>query len=97
VSRGECPGETAASSARHIRFEALYEARHALEALSVKHADPAHRVSIIPRSTGALGHTLQLPTEEKLLMTMPELEDQLAVTLGGRAVEEIIYEGVVSL
>jgi len=55
-----------------------------------------HRVSIIPRSIGALGHTLQLPTEEKFLMTRPELEDQLAVMLGGRAAEEIIYEGVVS-
>jgi len=75
---------------------AHHEAGHALVALSVKHADPAHRVSIIPRSIGALGHTLQLPTEEKFLMTKPELEDQLAVMLGGRAAEEIIYEGVVS-
>jgi cell division protease FtsH len=75
---------------------ARHEAGHALVALSVKHADPVHRVSIIPRSIGALGHTLQLPTEEKFLMTRPELEDQLAVMLGGRAAEEIIYEGVVS-
>jgi cell division protease FtsH len=75
---------------------AHHEAGHALVALSVKHADPVHRVSIIPRSIGALGHTLQLPTEEKFLMTKPELEDQLAVMLGGRAAEEIIYEGVVS-
>jgi cell division protease FtsH len=75
---------------------AHHEAGHALVALSVKHADPVHHVSIIPRSIGALGHTLQLPTEEKFLMTTPELEDQLAVMLGGRAAEEIIYEGVVS-
>jgi cell division protease FtsH len=75
---------------------ARHEAGHALVALSVKHADPVHRVSIIPRSIGALGHTLQLPTEEKFLMTRPELEDQLAVMLGGRVAEEIIYEGVVS-
>jgi cell division protease FtsH len=75
---------------------AHHEAGHALVALSVKHADPVHRVSIIPRSIGALGHTLQLPTEEKFLMTRPELEDQLAVMLGGRAAEEIVYEGVVS-
>jgi len=75
---------------------AHHEAGHALVALSVEHADPVHRVSIIPRSIGALGHTLQLPTEEKFLMTRPELEDQLAVMLGGRAAEEIIYEGVVS-
>jgi cell division protease FtsH len=83
------------SSAEKERV-ARHEAGHALVALSVEHADPVHRVSIIPRSIGALGHTLQLPTEEKFLMTRPELEDQLAVMLGGRAAEEIIYEGVVS-
>ena len=75
---------------------AHHEAGHALVALSVKHADPVHRVSIIPRSIGALGHTLQLPTEEKFLMTKPELEDQLAVMLGGYAAEEITYDGVIS-
>jgi cell division protease FtsH len=75
---------------------AVHEAGHALVALSVKHADPLHRVSIIPRSIGALGYTLQLPTQERYLMTEPELEDQLAVLLGGRTAEEIHYEGVVS-
>jgi cell division protease FtsH len=75
---------------------AYHEAGHALVALSVKHADPVHRVSIIPRSVGALGHVLQLPTQEKFLMTKPEIEDRLAVMLGGRAAEEIIYEGVIS-
>ncbi|MCI0663111.1 MAG: cell division protein FtsH, partial [Acidobacteria bacterium] len=60
------------------------------------HADPVHRVSIIPRSIGALGHTLQLPTQEKFLMTKPEMLDQLAVMLGGRAAEEIVYDGVIS-
>jgi cell division protease FtsH len=75
---------------------AYHETGHALIALSVEHADPVHRVSIIPRSIGALGHVLQLPTEEKYLMTKPEIEDQLAVMLGGRASEEIIYDGVVS-
>ena len=48
---------------------AVHEAGHALVALSVKHADPLHRVSIIPRSIGALGYTLQLPTQERYLMT----------------------------
>lgn len=75
---------------------AVHEAGHALVALSVKHADPLHRVSIIPRSIGALGYTLQLPTQERYLMTQPELEDQIAVLLGGRAAEEIHYAGVVS-
>jgi cell division protease FtsH len=75
---------------------AVHEAGHALVALSVKHADPLHRVSIIPRSIGALGYTLQLPTQERYLMTQQELEDQIAVLLGGRAAEEIQYGGVVS-
>ncbi|MEJ2144153.1 MAG: ATP-dependent zinc metalloprotease FtsH [Acidobacteriota bacterium] len=75
---------------------AYHETGHALVALSVEHADPVHRVSIIPRSIGALGHMLQLPTQEKFLLTQPELEDLLAVMLGGRAAEEIIYAGVVS-
>jgi cell division protease FtsH len=48
---------------------AYHEAGHALTALSVAHANPVHRVSIIPRSIGALGHTLQLPTEQRFLMT----------------------------
>jgi cell division protease FtsH len=75
---------------------AVHEAGHALVALSVKHADPLHRVSIIPRSIGALGYTLQLPTQERYLMTQPELEDQIAVLLGGRAAEEMHYGGVIS-
>jgi cell division protease FtsH len=74
----------------------VHEAGHALVALSVKHADPLHRVSIIPRSIGALGYTLQLPTQERYLMTKPQLEDQIAVLLGGRTAEEIHYGGVVS-
>ncbi len=75
---------------------AYHETGHALVALSVKHADPVHRVSIIPRSIGALGHTLQLPTQERFLMTKSEIEDQLAVMLGGRAAEEIIFNGEIS-
>jgi cell division protease FtsH len=75
---------------------AFHEAGHALVALSVQHADPVHRVSIIPRTIGALGHTLQLPTEERFLMTQPELEDQIAVLMGGRAAEELHFKGVIS-
>src|SRR2546426_3996730 len=75
---------------------AYHEAGHALVALSVDHAAPVHRVSIIPRSVGALGHTLQLPTEERFLMTRSELCDQLTVMLGGRAAEEIIFHGEIS-
>ncbi len=75
---------------------AYHEAGHTLVALSVEHADPVHRVSIIPRSIGALGHTLQLPTQERYLLTKPELEDRIAVMLGGRGAEDIVYDGVVS-
>jgi len=75
---------------------AYHEAGHALVALSVEHADPVQRVSIIPRSVGALGHTLQLPTEERFLMTRAELHDQITVMLGGRAAEEITFNGEIS-
>jgi cell division protease FtsH len=75
---------------------AYHEAGHALVALSVEHADPVHRVSIIPRSVGSLGHTLQLPTEERFLMTRSELLDQLTVMFGGRAAEEITFHGEIS-
>jgi cell division protease FtsH len=83
-------------SAEEKERVAHHETGHTLVALSVKHADPVHRVSIIPRTIGALGYTLQLPLHEKFLMTQPEIEDQIAVMLGGRAAEEIIYQGVVS-
>ena len=76
------------------RRVAWHEAGHALVALSVKHADPVHRVTIIPRSIGALGATLQLPTEDRYLMTEDELRDTLAVLMGGRTAEEIVFGGV---
>jgi cell division protease FtsH len=75
---------------------AYHETGHALTALSVEHADPVHRITIIPRSIGALGATLQLPTTDKYLLTKPELEDRMAVMLGGRAAEDIVYNGVIS-
>ena len=78
------------------RRVAWHEAGHAVVGLSLPHGDIVHRVSIIPRSIGALGHTLQLPTAEKYLMTQPELEDRIAVMLGGRAAEAIEFSGVVS-
>jgi cell division protease FtsH len=71
------------------RRVAFHEAGHALVALSVAHSDPVHRVTIIPRSIGALGATLQLPTEERYLMTVDELRDRLCVMFGGRSAEEV--------
>jgi cell division protease FtsH len=75
---------------------AYHELGHTLVALSVPHADPVRRVSIIPRSIGALGHTLQLPAKDRYLMTEPELEDRISVLLGGRAAEDLVYNGVTS-
>jgi cell division protease FtsH len=72
------------------RRVAYHESGHSLVALSVPNADPVHRVTIIPRSIGALGVTLQLPTEERFLMTKEELLDRICVMLGGRAAEEVI-------
>jgi cell division protease FtsH len=64
---------------------AYHEAGHALVAESVPTADPVHKISIIPRGIAALGYTLQLPTEDRYLLTRSELLDRLAVLLGGRA------------
>jgi cell division protease FtsH len=71
------------------RRVAYHEAGHALAALSVPHGEAVHRVTIIPRSSGALGATLQLPTEERYLVTADELRDQLTVMLAGRVAEEL--------
>ncbi len=71
------------------RRVAWHEAGHTLAALSVEHADPVHRVTIIPRSIGALGATLQLPDQERTLMTRDQLLDRVCVLMGGRAAEEL--------
>jgi len=68
---------------------AYHEMGHALVGLLLPHADPVHRVSIIPRGTAALGMTLQLPLQDRYLFTKEELEDKIAVLLGGKAAEEI--------
>jgi cell division protease FtsH len=70
---------------------AHHEIGHALVASSVPHADPVHKVTIIPRGVGALGATYQLPLEDRYLLTRSELEDRIAVLLGGRAAEEVVY------
>jgi cell division protease FtsH len=70
---------------------AHHEMGHALVATSVAHADPVHKVTIIPRGIAALGMTYQLPTEERFLMTRSELDDRIAVLLGGRVAEELVY------
>jgi cell division protease FtsH len=64
---------------------------HALVAMALPGSDPVHKVSIIPRGVGALGYTIQRPTEDRFLMTREELENKMAVLLGGRAAEHIVF------
>jgi cell division protease FtsH len=70
---------------------AYHEMGHALIALSLPGVDPVHKVSIIPRGVGALGYTIQRPIEDRFLMTKEELENKMAVLLGGRAAELIVF------
>src|SRR5687767_13579997 len=70
---------------------AHHEMGHALVAASVTHADPVHKVTIIPRGVAALGMTYQLPTEDRFLLTRSEIEDRIAVLLGGRVAVELVY------
>jgi cell division protease FtsH len=70
---------------------AYHELGHAMTAESLPHADPVHKVSIIPRGIAALGYTEQLPIEDHYLMTKSELLDRIVVLLGGRTAEEIIF------
>ncbi|WP_454624943.1 ATP-dependent zinc metalloprotease FtsH [Bradyrhizobium cenepequi] len=71
---------------------AYHEMGHALVALSLPGVDPVHKVSIIPRGVGALGYTIQRPIEDRFLMTKEELENKMAVLLGGRVAELIVFD-----
>ena len=73
---------------------AFHESGHAIVAESVEHADPVHKISIIPRGIAALGYTQQQPTEDRYLMTRSELTDRLAVLLGGRVAEELVFDEI---
>ncbi|MFC2973716.1 ATP-dependent zinc metalloprotease FtsH [Azotobacter bryophylli] len=76
---------------REREVVAHHEMGHALVAMALPGVDPVHKVSIIPRGMGALGYTIQRPTEDRFLMTREELEDKMAVLLGGRAAEWLVY------
>src|SRR3954468_19257208 len=73
---------------------AYHELGHALVAMAIPGIDDVHKISIIPRGIAALGYTMQVPTEDRFLMTEGELKNKIAVRLGGRAAEELIYEEV---
>jgi cell division protease FtsH len=70
---------------------AYHEMGHALVGVSLPGTDPIHKVSIIPRGVGALGYTIQRPTEDRFVMTQRELENKMAVLLGGRASEQVVF------
>ncbi|MDO8862734.1 ATP-dependent zinc metalloprotease FtsH [Haliea sp. E1-2-M8] len=70
---------------------AYHEMGHALVAASIPGSDPVHKVSIIPRSIGALGYTMQRPTDDRFLLTTRELEDRMTVLLAGRAAELTVF------
>jgi cell division protease FtsH len=73
------------------KIVAYHEMGHALVALSLPGTDRVHKVSIIPRGIGSLGYTIQRPTEDRYLMTREELENRMAVLLGGRAAEVVVF------
>src|SRR5258706_268849 len=73
------------------KIVAYHELGHALTAMGLPGSDAVHKVSIIPRGIGALGYTIQRPTEERFLMTREELEHKMCVLLGGRAAEHLIF------
>jgi cell division protease FtsH len=70
---------------------AHHELGHAMVAAALPGSDPVHKISIIPRGIGALGYTIQRPTEDRYLMTREELENKMSVLLGGRAAEHVVY------
>ncbi|MPZ45436.1 MAG: ATP-dependent zinc metalloprotease FtsH [Betaproteobacteria bacterium] len=74
------------------RVVAYHEMGHALVATALPGSDPVHKISIIPRGVGALGYTIQRPTEDRFLMTRVELENKMTVLLGGRAAEHIVFQ-----
>jgi cell division protease FtsH len=78
-------------NAKEREIVAYHEMGHALVAMALPGVDPVHKVSIIPRGIGALGYTIQRPTEDRFLMTFEELQNKMAVLLGGRAAEKIVF------
>ena len=81
-------------NAQEKEIVSFHESGHAIVAESVEHADPVHKISIIPRGIAALGYTQQQPTEDRYLMTRLELLDRLAVLLGGRVAEELVFSDI---
>jgi cell division protease FtsH len=73
---------------------AYHEVGHALVAAYSRHADPVHKISVVPRGRAALGYTMQLPSEDQFLLSKSELMDKIRGLLGGRAAEELVYDEI---
>ena len=76
------------------RVVAFHELGHAMVALALPGTDEVHKISIIPRGVGALGYTIQRPTEDRFLMKKTELENKMAVMMGGRASEQVVFNEI---
>lgn len=83
-------------SQKERKVIAYHEVGHAIVSTLLPNADPVHKISIVPRGYRALGYTLQLPLEDKYLMTKSELYDRITGLLGGRAAEEIVFGEITS-
>jgi cell division protease FtsH len=81
-------------SNKEKKIVAFHEVGHALVAALLKGTDPVHKITIVPRTMGALGYTMQLPEEEKYLLSKEELHNEIAILLGGRAAEEVIFNSI---
>ncbi|MDH3346855.1 MAG: ATP-dependent zinc metalloprotease FtsH [Desulfobulbaceae bacterium] len=73
---------------------AYHELGHALVAMSIPGSDPIQKITIVPRGIAALGYTMQVPTEDRFLMSKTELLNKIAMLLGGRAAEEIVFNDI---
>ena len=76
------------------RIVAFHEVGHALITASMKNADPVQKITIVPRTMGSLGYTMQLPKEEKFLQSKEELETDIVTFLGGRAAEDVVFNSI---
>ncbi|MGL5575254.1 MAG: ATP-dependent zinc metalloprotease FtsH [Sarcina sp.] len=76
---------------RELKTVAYHEVGHALVAAMLNNTDPVHKITIVPRTMGALGYTMQLPEEEKYLLTKEEMTEQISVMFGGRSAEEVQF------
>ncbi len=81
-------------SDKERRTVAYHEMGHALVAANLPGCDPVHKISIIPRGVGALGYTMQRPTEDRFLLSTKDLENRMAVLMGGRAAEELVFSEI---